>query len=302
MIKQHPLLVEGIEAAKAGDKAKARRLLTQAVRRNPDSAEAWLWLSGALDTPQGRAFCLEKVLSIDPANRSAQRGLAALGTAQVPLAVSGIRPAQPPLAPQVPAAEIVPQTAIAPPQGEEGVTAIPMPVTRPAKARRLSQLWSRLKASSAGRWTRLWARPVLPRRLTRLWSQPRFWRAVVICLGAIALALAGILAYDAIKRPAGDESCSGRTAGHGGIAPPTAHDAPHFYVYTPADRHALSHRHSHTTSNADLDGHTHTQPNTHRHPDPDSFAHPPQCGARRAPPLLRQRHGPPCRRWFGTPG
>jgi len=202
MIKQHPLLVQGIEAAKAGDKAKARRLLTQAIRRNPDSAETWLWLSSVLGTPQGRAFCLEKVLSIDPDNRLAQRGLAALEAAQAPVAVSGIRPAQPLPAPQVPPVEIAPQTAIVLPSGGEGATAAPVAVTRPA----LSRLWSQLRAGASRLWSRLRTGPALRDRLARLWSQPRFWRAVVICLGAIVLILAGMLAYDAIKSPAGDES------------------------------------------------------------------------------------------------
>jgi hypothetical protein len=174
MIQRHPLLIEGIEAAKAGDKAKARLLLTQVVRRNPDSVETWLWLSSIFDTPQGRAFCLEQVLRIDPTNRAAQRGLAALGAGQA---------AQPPPAPRlssatiVPSKAIAPQTAIASPLRGQGLTTTPMPVARPAPTGRHD----------------------------RLWSRPRFWQAVVICLGVIALALAGVLAYDAIKPPAGDQ-------------------------------------------------------------------------------------------------
>jgi hypothetical protein len=71
-------LGRGIAAAKAGDKAKARQLLTQAVRRDPGSVTAWVWLSSVLDTPQGRAFCLRRVLALDPDNSAAKRGLAAL--------------------------------------------------------------------------------------------------------------------------------------------------------------------------------------------------------------------------------
>jgi hypothetical protein len=159
MIKRHPLLVEGIKAAKAGDKARAQRLLAHVIRRSPDSAEAWLWLSSTFDTPQGRAFCLENVLSIDPGNRPAQRGLAALAA----------MPARPPLAP--------PQAAITASTVEGGVVAAPLPAARPAR----------------------------PGRLSRLRGQPRFWQAVLICLGVIALALVGVLAYDLVKSPAGDE-------------------------------------------------------------------------------------------------
>jgi hypothetical protein len=70
-----PLLARGIAAARAGDKSTARRLLSQVVRENPASEMGWLWLSGILDTPQGWAFCLRKVLALNPNNQAARRGL-----------------------------------------------------------------------------------------------------------------------------------------------------------------------------------------------------------------------------------
>jgi hypothetical protein len=70
-----PLLAQGIAAARAGDKSTARRLLSQVVQENPASQMGWLWLSGILDTPQGRAFCLHKVLALNPNNQAARRGL-----------------------------------------------------------------------------------------------------------------------------------------------------------------------------------------------------------------------------------
>jgi hypothetical protein len=72
------LLQQGISAAKAGDKNAARRLLTEAVRRNPDSEAGWIWLSAVLGTPQGQVLCLRRVLALNPDNRAAQQGLAAL--------------------------------------------------------------------------------------------------------------------------------------------------------------------------------------------------------------------------------
>jgi hypothetical protein len=81
MTADDSLLGKGIAAAKAGDKGTARRLLTRAVRRNPESEAAWLWLSSVLDTPKGKAFCLQRVLALNPDNQPARKGLAALGIA-----------------------------------------------------------------------------------------------------------------------------------------------------------------------------------------------------------------------------
>ncbi len=105
------LLRQGIAAAKAGDKRVARRLLSEATRQNPDSEKAWLWLSGVLDTPQGRAHCLRRVLAINPDNRAAKRGLAALeAAAPAPAVVT--RPAESPGSAQTVAAEL--RRAVAP--------------------------------------------------------------------------------------------------------------------------------------------------------------------------------------------
>lgn len=78
MSSHDQLLARGIAAAKAGDRNAAREILTRAVRRQPDSEAAWLWLSSVLDTPQGRAHCLQRVLALNPDNQAARRGLAAL--------------------------------------------------------------------------------------------------------------------------------------------------------------------------------------------------------------------------------
>lgn len=65
----------GIAALKKGDKAQARKLLAQALKRDPNNLRAWLWLSGAVETEADRRHCLQRVLQIDPQNRAAQRGL-----------------------------------------------------------------------------------------------------------------------------------------------------------------------------------------------------------------------------------
>ncbi len=69
------LLREGIRTSKEGRKADARQLLQQVVRQEPSNERAWLWLSGAVATDKEREKCLENVLSINPVNADALRGL-----------------------------------------------------------------------------------------------------------------------------------------------------------------------------------------------------------------------------------
>ncbi len=78
---------EGIQAVKAGQREKARALLTQVVEQDEHNEQAWLWLSGAVETDEDRRICLENVLALNPNNTAAQRGLAKLGpAASAPLA------------------------------------------------------------------------------------------------------------------------------------------------------------------------------------------------------------------------
>jgi hypothetical protein len=72
----------GITALKGGHREAARRLLTEAVVRNPLDAAAWLWLSGALDDDDQRADCLRRVLQIEPDNAAARAGLEQLAAGQ----------------------------------------------------------------------------------------------------------------------------------------------------------------------------------------------------------------------------
>jgi tetratricopeptide (TPR) repeat protein len=66
-------LAAGIAAAKNGDLARARVLLSWAVQRDPDSEQGWLWLGRCSCEPSRRAFCFNKVLSLNPDNFEAQR-------------------------------------------------------------------------------------------------------------------------------------------------------------------------------------------------------------------------------------
>jgi hypothetical protein len=159
------LLTRGIIAARLEDKITARKLLSEAVSRNPESETAWLWLSEVLTTPQGRAFCLQKVLALNPGNQLARRGLAALETArQAPTLV-----AQPATAPE-PAPQAAAQAPAAPVFMSPAIAQAP-----PARAPKAPD--------------RPLAKPTAYDR------QKRFWQIVVACLGAIALCLLGTLAY-----------------------------------------------------------------------------------------------------------
>lgn len=73
------LLREGIVALRAGDKATAREKLMRAVEIDETNEQAWLWLSGAVETDEDRRVCLENVLTINPDNELARKGLAKLG-------------------------------------------------------------------------------------------------------------------------------------------------------------------------------------------------------------------------------
>ncbi len=68
-------LQKGIQAARAGNKTLARRLLLQVTEQDPMQSEAWLWLSGVTDDPEEARAYLQTVLALDPDNRQAQEGL-----------------------------------------------------------------------------------------------------------------------------------------------------------------------------------------------------------------------------------
>ena len=72
---ENSLLQQGIQAAKAGDKAQAQRFLRQALKLNPRNVTAWLWLSGIVDSDQEKRQCMKIVLAIDPDNEIALRNL-----------------------------------------------------------------------------------------------------------------------------------------------------------------------------------------------------------------------------------
>ncbi|MBN1979641.1 MAG: tetratricopeptide repeat protein [Anaerolineae bacterium] len=69
------LLKRGIAAAKAGRKEEARQALLQVIELDERNEQAWLWLSGVIDSVEDRRVCLDNVLAINPDNPYAQQGL-----------------------------------------------------------------------------------------------------------------------------------------------------------------------------------------------------------------------------------
>jgi hypothetical protein len=96
MTDTNDLLKQGIAALKAGQKAEARHLLERVVQQDENNETTWLWLSGAVDTDSERIYCLRQVLSINPNNEMARRGLTALRDKPSPLPISPKRTEPPP--------------------------------------------------------------------------------------------------------------------------------------------------------------------------------------------------------------
>jgi Flp pilus assembly protein TadD len=69
------LLREGIQAARANNKERARQFLREVTRLDTGNEHAWLWLAGVIETPQEALSCLQRVLEINPDNAAARKGL-----------------------------------------------------------------------------------------------------------------------------------------------------------------------------------------------------------------------------------
>jgi DNA-directed RNA polymerase subunit RPC12/RpoP len=74
------LVREGINAARAGHRSTARRLLFRAASENPHDSHVWLWLSSTTEDPRERRDMLEKAVAADPSNQAALTGLAFLNS------------------------------------------------------------------------------------------------------------------------------------------------------------------------------------------------------------------------------
>jgi len=69
------MLQEGIAAARAGDRARAKSILAAVVQTDPASEQGWLWLGLCLTTSDQRDYCFRRVLTLNPRNVEARRAL-----------------------------------------------------------------------------------------------------------------------------------------------------------------------------------------------------------------------------------
>ena len=67
-----------IEYVKAGDKSRAKQILTEVIQAEPGNDTAWLWMSSIVDTKEQQIRCLQQALQINPNNQHATIGLSKL--------------------------------------------------------------------------------------------------------------------------------------------------------------------------------------------------------------------------------
>jgi len=70
---------DAIETLRAGNKTKARDMLTGLLKTDQSNVTYWIWLSAAMDSPKERVYCLQTALKLDPENATVKRGLILLG-------------------------------------------------------------------------------------------------------------------------------------------------------------------------------------------------------------------------------
>lgn len=67
------LLREGVEAARAGDRATARDRFEQVTELDESNEQAWFWLASVVESDEEKRVCLENVLHINPDNERARQ-------------------------------------------------------------------------------------------------------------------------------------------------------------------------------------------------------------------------------------
>lgn len=80
------MLNAAVAALKANRKLEARQLLEQVINIDERNEQAWLWLSGCVDSLEDQELCLQNVLDINPNNQKARKGLEMLQRHRPPAA------------------------------------------------------------------------------------------------------------------------------------------------------------------------------------------------------------------------
>src|SRR5574339_544942 len=70
---------EAVEAVRAGNKSRARELLTNLLKTDQNNATYWVWMSTTVDTAKERVYCLQTAYKLDRENAAAKRGLILYG-------------------------------------------------------------------------------------------------------------------------------------------------------------------------------------------------------------------------------
>ena len=79
------IIQQAILLAKSGKKPEGRKLLSDVIQREPANARVWYLLSQVVESKEQVAYCLSKVLEIDPNNVQAKKKLLTFSSPQVSL-------------------------------------------------------------------------------------------------------------------------------------------------------------------------------------------------------------------------
>lgn len=66
-------LEQATRALKAGDKARSQQLLAPVLQADPGNEQAWLCMAAALDDPDRKRECLQRVLAINPTSAAGRQ-------------------------------------------------------------------------------------------------------------------------------------------------------------------------------------------------------------------------------------
>ena len=83
LTKHNVLFREAVTAAKGGDKIVARALFREVSESEPKSEQAWLWRAALAETAEEAMAHLERVLALNPSNKTALDQLGGLRLAQM---------------------------------------------------------------------------------------------------------------------------------------------------------------------------------------------------------------------------